>query len=214
MVWQPTQVLNIPLLRSSLLYPVPRQSHAAFSEDGAKRLDISCFMFPHRNPTYHYQGSSRAAKHLWARKNYKRSLLYSWNGITEKCIDQRMLDVPSFSNLPEEADLLNSKKGPSTFPKYFSSLPSLPFFALWRWVGRGEGRCPHAFVHMCWKSVFKCDWHVWQVLWSLASVVKDMHIFEKINFNFDEKILQCVWAHIQLKKKKTLLGKKVLWDAP
>lgn len=146
MMWQLTQVLNIPLLRSSLLYPVPRQSHAAFSEDAAKCLDISCFMFPHRNPTYHYQGSSRAAKHLWARKNYKRSLLYSWNGITEKCIDQRMLDVLSSQICRKRLTCSTAKKVQVLFRSIF--LPFLLCPSLLCGDGWEEGR-EGVHVHLC-----------------------------------------------------------------
>lgn len=146
-----TQVLNIPLLRRSLLYPVPSQNHAAFSGDQAKCLDISWFMFPHRNPTYHYRGSSRAAKHLWARKNYKRSLLYSWNGITEKCIDQQMLDVLSLKTAGRGL-LAQQQKVPVLFWSIF--LPFLLCPLLWGegW-GRGgnvpTGACVHVLEISC-----------------------------------------------------------------
>lgn len=115
------------------------QSHVAFSGDQAKRLDRSCFMFPHGNPTCHCPSSSRATEHLWARESCNRSLLYFWAGITGKCVDQWTLGVLSSQTCQEkltssrptaEVQVLSQRLQIFFFP---------PFFALGQWVGGGEG---------------------------------------------------------------------------
>lgn len=123
------------------------------------RLGGSYFMFPHGNPTYHYQSSSRAPRHLWARNNRKSSPLYFCGGITGRRRGQLMLQVRSSQSCQSRPPSSRfTAKGQALFCRLQNRCS--PSSSALEGMGGRRGGGKGAHMPLCvLKSIFKCDWH-------------------------------------------------------